>query len=138
MAGVASSRGAVRGHWWGNGGLGRAYAKCLAAEGARLVVNDINAESAKSCVDEIIATGGQAIVNTDDITDYASAGDIVKAALEAFGDLHAVVNNAGNNRDRMFTSLTEEDCRRRSEPATDATFENDVDPVSTTRPITAA
>lgn len=93
----------------GGGGLGRAYAQRLAAEGARVVVNDINGETAASCVAEIVAAGGQAIADTHDITDYAEAGEIMKAALEAFGDLHAVVNNAGNNRDRMFTSLTPED-----------------------------
>lgn len=91
------------------GGLGRAYAKRLAAEGASVVVNDINAETASSCVSEIEAAGGKAVANTGDITDYEAAGNIVKTALETFGDLHAVVNNAGNNRDRMFTSLTPDD-----------------------------
>lgn len=91
------------------GGLGRAYAKRLAAEGASVVVNDINAETAASCVAEIAAAGGSATANTGDITDYEAAGDIVKLALNTYGDLHAVVNNAGNNRDRMFTSLTPDD-----------------------------
>lgn len=91
------------------GGLGRAYAHALAAEGANVVVNDINAETAGAVVDEIKAAGGNAIVNLDDITSYDSAFDIVKSAIDTFGDLHAVVNNAGNNRDRMFTSLSEDD-----------------------------
>lgn len=91
------------------GGLGRAYARRLAAEGACVVVNDINAATAASCVAEIEEAGGRALLDTHDITDYGEAGEIVKAALETFGDLHAVVNNAGNNRDRMFTSLTPED-----------------------------
>lgn len=91
------------------GGLGRAYALALGAEGANVVVNDINAETAQATVDVIKAAGGNAIVNLGDITDYDSAFDIVKSAIDEFGDLHAVVNNAGNNRDRMFTSLSEDD-----------------------------
>jgi len=91
------------------GGLGRAYALALGAQGANVIVNDINAQTAQNCVDEIKAAGGQAIVNLGDITSYDAAFDIVKSAIDHFGDLHAVVNNAGNNRDRMFTSLSEED-----------------------------
>jgi NAD(P)-dependent dehydrogenase (short-subunit alcohol dehydrogenase family) len=91
------------------GGLGRAYARRLAVEGAYVVVNDINAATAASCVAEIEEAGGRALLDTHDITDYGQAGEIVKAAVETFGDLHAVVNNAGNNRDRMFTSLTPDD-----------------------------
>lgn len=91
------------------GGLGRAYAIRLAKEGAKVVVNDINAETANSCVAEIREAGGEAISNTDDITDYEASKSIVEKTLSEFGDLHAVVNNAGNNRDRMFTSLSEDD-----------------------------
>lgn len=91
------------------GGLGRAYALALGAEGANVVVNDINTETANAVVEEIKAAGGNAVVNLDDITSYDSAFDIVKSAIDTFGDLHAVVNNAGNNRDRMFTSLSEDD-----------------------------
>ena len=91
------------------GGLGRAYALALGAEGANVVVNDINAETAQATVDAIIAAGGKAIVNLGDITSYDAAFDIVKSAIDEFGDLQAVVNNAGNNRDRMFTSLSEDD-----------------------------
>lgn len=91
------------------GGLGRAYAIALGGEGANVVVNDINAETAQATVDEIIASGGNAVVNLGDITSYDAAFDIVKSAIDEFGDLHAVVNNAGNNQDRMFTSLSEDD-----------------------------
>lgn len=91
------------------GGLGRAYAMALGAEGANVVVNDINKETAQATVDAISAAGGNAIVNLDDITNYDSAFNIVKSAIDTYGDLHAVINNAGNNRDRMFTSLSEED-----------------------------
>lgn len=91
------------------GGLGRAYALALGAAGANVVVNDINPDTAADTVKTINEAGGRAISNLDDITDYASAGKIMAATIEQFGGLHAVVNNAGNNRDRMFTSLSEED-----------------------------
>jgi len=91
------------------GGLGRAYALALGAEGANVVVNDINPETAQAAVDAITSAGGKAIVNLGDITSYDAAFDIVKSSIDKFGDLHAVVNNAGNNRDRMFTSLSEDD-----------------------------
>ncbi|GBL58466.1 putative short-chain type DH/reductase [Pseudomonas citronellolis] len=91
------------------GGLGRAYALALAAEGANVVVNDINREAVAGVVALIRDQGGSAIGDCHDITDYAEAGEIVQAAIAAFGDLHAVVNNAGICRDRMFASLTEAD-----------------------------
>ena len=91
------------------GGLGRAYAIALGAAGGNIVVNDINPDTSAETVKIINDAGGQAIVNLDDITDYDSAGKILAATIERFGDVHAVVNNAGNNRDRMFTSLSESD-----------------------------
>ncbi|SFD19340.1 NAD(P)-dependent dehydrogenase, short-chain alcohol dehydrogenase family [Pseudomonas citronellolis] len=91
------------------GGLGRAYALALAAEGANVVVNDINREAVAGVVALIRDQGGNAIGDCHDITDYAEAGEIVQAAIAAFGELHAVVNNAGICRDRMFASLTEAD-----------------------------
>jgi NAD(P)-dependent dehydrogenase (short-subunit alcohol dehydrogenase family) len=91
------------------GGLGREYALAFAAEGAAVVVNDINQAAAERTVAEIAAAGGRALADTGDITSYAAAGEIVKAALDAFGDLHVVVNNAGICRDRMFVSLSEQD-----------------------------
>ena len=91
------------------GGLGREYALAFAREGASVVINDINAQAAQRTVAEIEALGARAIANTGDITNYADAGNIVKAALDAFGDLHVVVNNAGICRDRMFVSLSEQD-----------------------------
>lgn len=96
-------------------GLGRAYALAFAAEGANVVVNDIGASlggegrdtsAADAVVAEIKAAGGQAIANYEDITDWDAAKRIVDAAVEAFGDLHVVVNNAGIVRDRMFVSAT--------------------------------
>ena len=91
------------------GGLGAAHARTLAAHGAAVLVNDINTEAAQIVVDEIIAAGGQAVVNESDITNYDSAGQAVAQAIETYGDIHCVVNNAGNNRDRMFASLSEAD-----------------------------
>lgn len=91
------------------GGLGREYALEFARESASVVVNDINLQAAERTVADIEALGGKAIANTSDITSYTDAGNIVKAAVGAFGDLHVVVNNAGICRDRMFVSLSEED-----------------------------
>jgi NAD(P)-dependent dehydrogenase (short-subunit alcohol dehydrogenase family) len=89
------------------GGLGAAHARVLAAEGASVVVNDINAEAAQAVVDEITASGGKAVINSSDITNYDDSINAVKQAIDSFGDLHVVVNNAGINRDRMFASMTE-------------------------------
>ena len=91
------------------GGLGAAHARVLAAEGASVVVNDINEQAATSVVEEITVAGGKAVVNTCDITHYDDSINAVKQAIDSFGDLHAVVNNAGVNRDRMFASMTEQE-----------------------------
>ncbi len=107
MAGICENRVAIV--TGAGGGLGRGYALGLGAAGASVVVNDINPETAGQTVADIEAAGGKAIANTGDITNFDAAADIVKTALDTFGDLHAVVNNAGVCRDRMFTSLTEDD-----------------------------
>lgn len=86
------------------GGLGRAYALALAAEGAKVLVNDVRGDAAAAVAREI-----GALANSDDITTMDGAGRIVDAAVSAFGDVHAVVNNAGIVRDRMFASMSEED-----------------------------
>ncbi|MFK0299708.1 SDR family oxidoreductase [Brevundimonas sp. NPDC090276] len=101
------------------GGLGRAYALALAAEGAKVVVNDLGVGThgeagqtlgaAQAVVDEILAAGGKAVANTDDVTEVEGGQRMVQTALDAFGDLHAVVNNAGFVRDRMFVSCTPEE-----------------------------
>jgi NAD(P)-dependent dehydrogenase (short-subunit alcohol dehydrogenase family) len=91
------------------GGLGAAHARVLASEGASVIVNDINEEAATAVVEEITAAGGKAAVNTSDITNYDDSLNAVKQAIDTFGGLHAVVNNAGINRDRMFASMTEAD-----------------------------
>jgi NAD(P)-dependent dehydrogenase (short-subunit alcohol dehydrogenase family) len=89
------------------GGLGAAHAKVFAAEGASVIVNDINEDAAQKVVEEITAAGGKAVVNTSDITNYDDSLNAVKQAIETYGDLHIVLNNAGVNRDRMFASMTE-------------------------------
>ncbi|SEQ86414.1 NAD(P)-dependent dehydrogenase, short-chain alcohol dehydrogenase family [Solimonas aquatica] len=91
------------------GGLGRAYALALAAEGAGVIVNDIRREAAQAVVDEIRKAGGKAVASCDDITSMDGARAIVATGVEAFGDVQGVVNNAGIVRDRMFASLSEED-----------------------------
>jgi len=99
-------------------GLGRAYALAFGAEGANVVVNDIgtslhgegrDTSAADAVVEEIKSAGGNAIANYEDITDWDAAKRIVDAAVEAFGDLHVIVNNAGIVRDRMFVSATLEE-----------------------------
>jgi NAD(P)-dependent dehydrogenase (short-subunit alcohol dehydrogenase family) len=97
-------------------GLGRAYALAFAQEGANVVVNDIGTSLQgegrdTSAADEVVAQineggKGRAIANYEDVTDWDAAKRIVDAAIEAFGDLHVVVNNAGIVRDRMFVSAT--------------------------------
>lgn len=90
-------------------GLGRAHAMALAEAGANVVVNDINERTAAETVAMIEKAGGSAKGDTRSIIDYAASGEMVTEAISDFGGLHAVVNNAGNNRDRMFVSLSEDD-----------------------------
>lgn len=99
-------------------GIGRAHALELARQGARVVVNDIGAEldgsggsgsPAQEVVAEIQKAGGRAVVNGDDVADWNGAQRLVGQAVEAFGRLDAVVNNAGFVRDRMFVSGGEDE-----------------------------
>ena len=96
-------------------GLGRSYALAFAREGAKVVVNDLGTSlagegrdtaTAQRVVDEIVAAGGEAVANGDDVSDWDGAGNIVKTAIDRFGGLDVVVNNAGFVRDRMFVSAT--------------------------------
>lgn len=91
------------------GGLGRAYALAFGAEGASVLVNDVRPDAAQAVALEVIAAGGRALANGDDITSTAGAQRIVDATLAAFGQVHVLVNNAGILRDRMFLSLSEDD-----------------------------
>jgi NAD(P)-dependent dehydrogenase (short-subunit alcohol dehydrogenase family) len=97
-------------------GLGRAHALELARQGAKVIVNDLGAslagegvsnEPAHEVVAEIKKMGGEAVANGADIADFAQAGALVKQAIDIFGGLDVVVNNAGFVRDRMFVSCTE-------------------------------
>lgn len=93
------------------GGLGREYALLLASRGAQVVVNDLGGAgttgSAQRVVDEIVAAGGTAIANGDSVSDRAGAKAMVDAAVEAYGQLDIVVNNAGILRDKSFNKMTE-------------------------------
>lgn len=89
------------------GGLGAAHARVFAGEGACVIVNDINRDAAQKVVNEIVAAGGRAVANTSDITHYGDSENAIRQAIETYGDLHVVVNNAGINRDRMFASMSE-------------------------------
>jgi NAD(P)-dependent dehydrogenase (short-subunit alcohol dehydrogenase family) len=100
------------------GGLGRAHALAFAAEGARVVVNDIGTSRegegsstapAQQVVDEITTAGGEAVANTDDVADWDGAGRLVATALDAFGRLDVLVNNAGFLRDRMLATMSVEE-----------------------------
>ena len=97
------------------GGIGRDMALALAAAGAKVVVNDIgtsttgegtDAGPAQKVVDEIKAAGGQAVANMDSVAESAAAGRIIQCALDHFGRIDGVVNNAGILRDRFFHKMS--------------------------------
>jgi NAD(P)-dependent dehydrogenase (short-subunit alcohol dehydrogenase family) len=99
-------------------GIGREEAKLLAAEGAHVVVNDVGGAAdgsgtdvgpAQEVVDEIVAAGGQAAANTDDISTWPGAEALVQQAVDVFGGLDVVINNAGILRDRLSFNMTEEE-----------------------------
>lgn len=99
-------------------GIGRAHALAFAAEGAKVVVNDIGAgidgsttgdSPAEQVVQEIKDAGGEAVINGDDVADWAGAENLIKTALDEFGRLDVLVNNAGFLRDRMLVGMSEEE-----------------------------
>jgi NAD(P)-dependent dehydrogenase (short-subunit alcohol dehydrogenase family) len=99
-------------------GIGREHALMLSAHGAKVVVNDLGGEMdgsgrstgpAQDVVDEIVAAGGEAVANTDDISDWEGAQRLINTAVETFGGLDVLVNNAGILRDRMLVNMTEEE-----------------------------
>lgn len=89
------------------GGLGRAYSLLLAKEGAAVVVNDMNAEAAQKVVAEIAAAGGRAVASIGDVASPSAGAAILQSALDAFGAVTILVNNAGILRDKSFANLDE-------------------------------
>jgi NAD(P)-dependent dehydrogenase (short-subunit alcohol dehydrogenase family) len=90
-------------------GLGRAHALALAARGAKVVVNDLN--NATSIVDEIKDAGGKAIANSANVVDYTQVETMVEQAMDAWGRVDILINNAGILRDKTFHKMTIEDFR---------------------------
>jgi len=100
------------------GGIGREFALALGKHGAKVVVNDIGASvsgegsdpsRAQAVVDEIVAAGGSAVANADSVSDWKAANRIVNQAVDTFGRVDAVINNAGILRDRFFFNMSIEE-----------------------------
>ena len=96
-------------------GIGREHAIEFARQGAKVVVNDLGAEvdgtgssagPAGEVVDEIRGMGGEAVANGDDVSDYEGAGRLIQTAIDSFGTIDVLVNNAGILRDRMLVNMT--------------------------------
>ena len=110
MRGVANRLGSASCVVTGAGrGIGRAVALAFAREGARVLVNDVDEQAAEAVRDEIATADGEAAVNTDPIGSVAAGESLVQSALDAFGELDVLVNNAGILRDRMLHKMSEED-----------------------------
>jgi NAD(P)-dependent dehydrogenase (short-subunit alcohol dehydrogenase family) len=99
-------------------GIGREHALLFAAEGAKVVVNDLGGAAdgsgndqtaAESVAEEIKAMGGEAIANGDSVADWEGGQRLINSAVEAFGDLDILVNNAGILRDRVLVNMTEQE-----------------------------
>src|SRR3954464_1439988 len=99
-------------------GIGREHALLFAQEGAKVVVNDLGGAAdgtgddrtpAEQVVDEIRGMGGEAVANADNVADWEGGQRLINSAVEAFGDLHILVNNAGILRDRVLVNMTEEE-----------------------------
>ncbi|MGH9103390.1 MAG: SDR family oxidoreductase [Acidimicrobiales bacterium] len=99
-------------------GIGREHALLFASEGAKVVVNDLGGSldgegddggAARQVADEIRSLGGEAVANCDDVADWEGGQRLVNAAVETFGDLHVLVNNAGILRDRVLVNMTEDE-----------------------------
>src|SRR5918992_6073592 len=116
MAGICEGRVAIV---TGAGrGIGREHALLLARQGAKVVVNDLGAEvdgtggstgPAGEVVEEIRGMGGEAVANGDDVSSWEGAQRLINQAVESFGKLDVLVNNAGILRDRMLVNMAEEE-----------------------------
>jgi hypothetical protein len=102
----------------GGRGLGRSHALELARRGARVVVNDLGGAPdgtgsdpavAQAVAEEIRAAGGEAVASPHDVSDFAAAGELVRLALDTFGRLDVLVNNAGILRDRSLAGMSEDE-----------------------------
>lgn len=102
------------------GGIGRDFALALGAEGAKVIVNDLgtsmNGEGqdvarAQAVVDEIVAAGGQAVANGDSVADWDGANNMVRQAVDTYGRIDCVINNAGILRDRFFFNMSVDEWR---------------------------
>lgn len=106
---IATLEGRVAVVTGGSRGIGRAIALELAARGAQVVVNyQRSREQAGEVVERIQASGGTAAAHQADVSSFEAAGGLVKFALETFGDLHILVNNAGITRDTLIMMMSEE------------------------------
>ena len=99
-------------------GIGREYALMLAEHGARVIVNDLGGDrdgsgAGSSAADDVVAeiksAGGQAVANYANVSDYAAAGEMIQQAIDTFGRLDVLINNAGILRDRMLANMTPEE-----------------------------
>jgi NAD(P)-dependent dehydrogenase (short-subunit alcohol dehydrogenase family) len=97
-------------------GIGREHALLLSAQGAKVVVNDLGGSMdgsgsdtgpAQQVVDEIVAAGGEAVANTDDVSEFSGAEKLIGTAVDTFGKLDVLINNAGILRDRMLVNMSE-------------------------------
>src|SRR5918996_6612915 len=99
-------------------GLGREHALLFAEQGAKVIVNDLGGDihgsgtdraPAQQVVDEIEKMGGEAVANVDSAADWDGAQRLIQTAIDTYGDLHVLVNNAGILRDRVLVNMTEEE-----------------------------
>jgi NAD(P)-dependent dehydrogenase (short-subunit alcohol dehydrogenase family) len=102
------------------GGIGRDFALALGREGAKVVVNDIGTSlrgegadpsRAQAVVDEIVAAGGEAIANVDSVSEWDSANRLISQTVDTYGQINAVINNAGILRDRFFFNMSVDEWR---------------------------
>ena len=90
-------------------GVGRAEVMALAKAGAGVVINDVDPEPAQEVLKEIEAFGGRAVINTDNVATMEGAQRIIQTAMDSFGRIDVLINNAGIGRDRMVFNMTEEE-----------------------------